>query len=210
MQQKTAEIKTLYKNGSGAQSPKVQAIADTLVKLREEADKAISASVGQDYQAWKNQYGQYKEAAEGLMKIFNKKNNSFGGRFADIISLEQLARGVATLEPNLVTGAAVIKGAQKFGSWLFGNDKAIKDVFNVIDKYGAKAAGKDIKVPFNEPFTMPGKQNKFDLSGKNLPKQLEAPAPGAETFSPLEMPGRIMPPAEVKVVPKKKVIIKKK
>jgi hypothetical protein len=158
--------------------------------MRQQLDTAVSNATGADYQAYKNQYGTFKELGEQTNRMFNRKSGSLGGSMAHVFALDDMAKGVLQLDPHGIAAGAALESVKQFTKWLDSPDRSISGLFKTLDKYGEGAAGQNIKMPYSEPIKMPG--------GEPAPKpstQLALPAPKegavkAQVNAPIEMPSR--------------------
>jgi polyhydroxyalkanoate synthesis regulator phasin len=107
--------------------------------LREDLDRTISAATGEDYQALKNQYGALRKLEKDVVHraIVTGRQELGGGlmgRLSDVVSAEEVIRGVMHLEPTAIATGAGLRAWRGFVRYLRDPNRAVRRIFDAADK----------------------------------------------------------------------------
>jgi len=129
-------LDAFYKNPSYETASKASVDALIANKLRGGLDSSIESSGGAGYQEVKNQYAALKSIEKDVTKRGIIEARQTGGRgmnVGDIVSAEELVRGLATLNPQALATAGAIKSIAAIRRYLTDPNRAIKQMFEKAD-----------------------------------------------------------------------------
>jgi hypothetical protein len=115
-----------------------RASIDALIanQLRTGLDSAIEKSGSSGYAALKQKYSALRSIENDVTKRGIVEARQTGGRglnVGDVISAEELVRGLATMNPQALATAGAIKGIQALRRWYTDPNRAIKLMFEKAD-----------------------------------------------------------------------------
>ena len=129
-------LEAFYRNPSYETASR--ASVDSLIanQLRTGLDKAIEGAGQAGYGDLKGKYSALKAIENDVTKRGIVEARQTGGRglnVGDIVSAEELVRGLATMNPAAMTTSAAIKGLQALRRWYTDPNRAIKQMFERAD-----------------------------------------------------------------------------
>lgn len=133
------DLEAYYKNPTYDTASRAAVSAMVANKLRSGLDHVIESAVAPGYQELKNQYGALRAIENDVLHravVEGRKTTGGGviGNFYDIVSAEELVRGVITLNPHAVATGAGIKSVGLITRYLRDPNRAVKRLFEAADK----------------------------------------------------------------------------
>ena len=125
-----------YRNPSYETASKAN--VDSLIanQLRDGLDKSIERAGAPGYQGLKNQYASLKAIEKDVIKRGIVEARQTGGRgmnVGDIVTAEELVRGLATMNPQALATAGAIKSIAALRRYLTDPNRAVRQLFEKAD-----------------------------------------------------------------------------
>lgn len=145
IQRYNASLKAFYNNPTYENA--TLASVDSLVanRLRSSLDDMIEKTVGPGYQALKQQYGALKSIEKNVVRAsIREANRTPGGgllgAFGDIMSADEVLRGILTLNPKSVATGVLLKSAASAYRQIRSPNRAVRRLFQAADSASKPAA----------------------------------------------------------------------
>jgi hypothetical protein len=132
-------LKAFYSNPTYETASRAGVDAMVANQLRAGLDKAIESAASPGYQELKNQYGALKTIEKDVVHraiVEGRKNLGGGlmGNIGDIVSADELIRGLVTLSPASLARGVALKGFTQFVRHLRDPNRAIEKLFGAAEK----------------------------------------------------------------------------
>jgi len=132
-------LKAFYKSPTYETAGRAGVDAMVANQFRSGLDKAIEGATGPGYQALKNEYGSLKAIEKDVIHraVFEGRKNLGGGlmgNIGDLVSADEVIRGVLTLNPAAVARGAALKGFTAFVKRMRDPNRAIEKIFDAAEK----------------------------------------------------------------------------
>lgn len=130
-------LKYYYRNPTYEATSQVAIDAMVANLVRKELDRVIESTGGTGYQALKNQYGALSTIERDVVhrNIVEARKNVKGLiDFTDFASGAELVSGLATMSPEKIITSGVIKVLQTYYKYLNTPNRAVKKMFDTIEK----------------------------------------------------------------------------
>lgn len=134
-------LEAFYRNPSYETASRASIDAMIANRMRKVLDDGISGLTGKEYQALKNQYGALKTIERDVIKASlrdARKNVKGLIDFADILSGGQVVGGILSLNPAQIAAGVTQKGITEFYKFLNNPNRAIKKMFEAVEKLPIK------------------------------------------------------------------------
>lgn len=147
-------LEAYYRNPSYETASRASVDAMIANKLREGLDSSIEGTGAPGYAALKAKYAALKSIEKDVTKRGIVEARQTGGRglgVGDVVSAEEVIRGLATMNPTaLVTGAA-IKGIQALRRYYTDPNRAVKLMFEKADSTSKGGTSSQPTTPVEQP-----------------------------------------------------------
>lgn len=139
VQHLNSSLQAFYKNPNHETATRAGVDALIANKLRTGLDEAIERVVGPGYQQLKNQYGALRTLEKDVVHraiVTGRQEAGRGlmGRVGDVISAEEVIRGILRLEPTAMATGAGIRAFTGFVRHLHSPNRAVKRIFEAAEK----------------------------------------------------------------------------
>ncbi len=173
-------LKAYYRNPSPDQYGNTAVDALVANNARKVLDDAITSEAGEGYQGLKRQYGALssmeKDVSRAAQRTANYQNKGLLD-FSDILTGEQVLRGVMSGNPIEIATGVGGRTIKEFYKKLNSPNSVIKDMFQKVDKYMGQegqpaladklaAVGKTVKDKINGLADMIPSRTSFGMAGK--------------------------------------------
>jgi len=159
-------LKAFYSNPSYETASRASVDAMVANQLRGGLDKAIESASGPGYQALKNEYGALKSIENHVSHraiVEGRKNLGGGlmGNIGDVVSADEVIRGVITMNPAAFARGVALKGFTKFVKNLRDPNRAVEKLFDAAEKQkNVQAAARQLLPTYSPtpPLALPAPQ----------------------------------------------------
>lgn len=130
-------LKSFYKNPTYESASKASVDAMIANKMRQNLDATIESTVGEGYQALKNEYGALKSIEKDVIHraiVDGRKNVKGLLDFSDIASGAELVQGLITMNPTYFASSAAMKAIAKYYKYLNDPNTSIKKMFGLANR----------------------------------------------------------------------------
>ena len=139
IQHLNSDLDAYYKNPNFDTASRAGVSAIVASGLRQSLDKSVSMAVGPGYQELKNQYGALRAIEKDVVKRAIRvgtleKGRGLIGSFGDIVSAEEVIRGLLTFNPAAVATGAGIRAFTGFNRYLKSPNRAVKRLFEAAER----------------------------------------------------------------------------
>lgn len=136
-----SSLKAFYRNPSYETASRAAIDAGVVSEIRKALDETISSATGENYQAFKDQYG----ALSSIEKDVNKaaltqakqtgSNASGLGKYVDVFSGGDMVSGLLSLNPALFAKGAAQTSISHFFQWFNSPDRAVGNMFKGLENH---------------------------------------------------------------------------
>jgi hypothetical protein len=149
-------LKAFYKNPTYETASRAGVDSMVANQFRGGLDKAIEDTTGPGYQELKNEYGSLKAIEKGVVHraiVEGRKNLGGGlmGNIGDVVSADEVIRGILTLNPAAVARGTLLKGFTSFVKRLRDPNRAVEKLFDAAEKQTAGREAARASLPTYSP-----------------------------------------------------------